>query len=120
LSSDIVPNQQEILATPTPKKKRKEKKKKPTRVLPLFHEATHSPVSPEYKSQNISTNLSNTQLTGKELIYRYLLKMYPDPWNKDRLMMVKNAASKKCGIPFYNVFLDGDESRWGEGNSVFH
>jgi hypothetical protein len=54
LSSDIVPSHQEILATPTPKKKKKKKKKKKaTPVLPLFHEARHSPVSPEYKSETI-------------------------------------------------------------------
>jgi hypothetical protein len=101
LSSDIVPNQQEILATPAQKKKKK-KKKKSTPVLPLFHEATHSPVNPENTSQNILTNLSSTQLPGKELLYRSLWIMYPDPWNKERLMMVKNAASKNV---WYTVLM---------------
>jgi hypothetical protein len=67
LSSDSVPKQQEMLATPTQKKK-----KKFTPILPLLREATHSPVNPEYTSHNISTDLANTQLPGKELINRSL------------------------------------------------
>jgi hypothetical protein len=118
LSSDIVPNQQEILAMPTPKKK---KKKKATPVLPLFQKATHSPVSPEYKIENISMNVSSTKLPGRELIDRSPWKMYADPWNGERLTMVKNAVRKNIWYTFFDdVSLDGDESHWGEGNSVFH
>jgi hypothetical protein len=67
LSRYIVPNQQKILATPTLKKKKKEKS---TPVLSIFNEATHSPVSPEHKSENISMNASSTELPGRELIDR--------------------------------------------------
>jgi hypothetical protein len=28
--------------------------------------------------------------------------------------------ARTCGIPFYDMFLDGDESHRGEGNSEFH
>jgi hypothetical protein len=61
LASETVPNHQEILATSPTKKK---KKNKSTPVLPLFYKATHSSVSPEYKSKNISTNVSSTKLPG--------------------------------------------------------
>jgi hypothetical protein len=78
LSSDIIPNHQEIFDPPTPKKKekkkkkkkQKKKKKKATPVLSLFHEATQSPVSPENKSDNISLNDSSTELPDRELIDR--------------------------------------------------
>jgi hypothetical protein len=98
LSSDIVPNHQEILVTPTPKKKKK--KKKATPVLPLFHKATHSPVSPEYKIENSSMNVSSTELPGRELIDRSPWKLYPDPSNEKRLTLMKDAASKNLWYTF--------------------
>jgi hypothetical protein len=120
LSSDTIPNLQEILATPTQKKK-KTKKKKATPVMPLFYKATHSPVSPAYKSDNISTHISSTVLPGRGLIDRSAWKMYPDQCNKERIVLVKDAAINNVWYTFVNdVFLDGGESRWGEGNSVFH
>jgi hypothetical protein len=47
--------------------------------------------------------------------------MYPDSWKKERFTMVKNAVSKNvwCTL-LYDEFLDGDQSHWVEGNSVFH
>jgi hypothetical protein len=118
LSSDTVPNHQEILATPPPEKKKK-KKKKATPVLRLFYEATHSSVSPEYKSENISTNISNTKLPGRELIDRSAWNMYPDPWNEERLAFVKDTASHNVWYTFfYDVFLDGGDSRGGGGVTV--
>jgi hypothetical protein len=116
LGREIAPNHQEILATPPSKKKKKKKKKKATLALPLFYEATHSYVSPKYKSKNISTNVSSTKLPGRELIDRSAWNVYPDPWNEERLALVKDAASHNVWYNFfYNVFLDGGKSRWGGG-----
>jgi hypothetical protein len=64
LSSDIVPNQQEMLTTPRHATPTQKKKKKSTPVLRLFHEATHSPVDPEYTGQNMSMNISSTKIPG--------------------------------------------------------
>jgi hypothetical protein len=110
LASETIPNHQEILATP-PLKKKKKKKDKATPVLTLFYEVTHSPISPEYKSENISKNVSRTKLPGREIIDRSAWNMYPDPWNKERISLVKDAASHNVWYTFfYDVFLDGGES----------
>jgi hypothetical protein len=120
LASETVPNHQEILATP-PTKKKKKKKKKATPVLPLFYEAAYSSVSPEYKSETISMNVSSTKLPGRELIDRSAWNMYPDPWNEERLALMKDAVCHNVWYTFfYDMCIDGGESRWGEGNSVFH
>jgi hypothetical protein len=81
LSTDTIVNHQERLATPTPKKKKK-KKMKATHLLPLFYEATYSPVSTVYKSENKSTNVSSTVLPDRGPIDRSAWRMYPDPWNE--------------------------------------
>jgi hypothetical protein len=66
-------------------------------------------------------NASSTKLPGREPIDRSAWNMYPDPWNKERLALVKDAASHNVWYTFfYYVFLGGGESRWGGGNSVFH
>jgi hypothetical protein len=119
LVSETIPNHQEMLATPSPQKKKNNKKATP--VLHFFFKETHSSVSPEYKSENISTNDSRTKLPGRELFARSAWNMYLDPWNEERHALMKDAASRNVLYTFfYDMFLNSGESHWGEGNNVFH